>query len=188
MDSGAAGDQGRAGSAVYERFTRMVGMPPMEYLVAWRMAVAKDLSEVAERVGYASASTFSTAFSRYAGGPPRCHARAAEWPVRLTGRLLWACDDISVIAGRIGLAAVVDRAGNDADTADCHDLTLGQKGKFAHALQRVSRAAAREDRDARASAGAPVQRAACRRAWRVGTPGDDVDSRSCSPPRPQTGA
>ena len=40
---------------------------------AWRMAVAKDLlrrhdlgiSEVAERVGYSSASTFSTAFSRY---------------------------------------------------------------------------------------------------------------------------
>lgn len=47
----------------------------MEYLVAWRMAVAKDLlcrhdfgiAEVAERVGYGSASTFSTAFSRHVG-------------------------------------------------------------------------------------------------------------------------
>ena len=30
-------------SAFYERFTRTVGMPPMEYLLAWRMALAKDL-------------------------------------------------------------------------------------------------------------------------------------------------
>ena len=50
----------------------------MEYLLAWRMAVAKDLlrreglglAEVAERVGYGSASTFSTAFSRYVGQSP----------------------------------------------------------------------------------------------------------------------
>ena len=47
-------------SAFFERFTRTVGVPPMEYLLAWRMAVAKDLlrrhdlalAEVAERVGY----------------------------------------------------------------------------------------------------------------------------------------
>src|SRR6185295_913489 len=58
-------------SAFYERFTRAVGVPPMEYLLAWRMALAKDLlgrqdlalTEVAERVGYGSASAFSTAFS-----------------------------------------------------------------------------------------------------------------------------
>ena len=56
----------------------------MEYLLAWRMAVAKDLlrredlalSEVAERVGYGSASTFSTAFSRYVGQSPGRYARA----------------------------------------------------------------------------------------------------------------
>ena len=30
-------------SAFFERFTRTVGVPPMEYLLAWRMAVAKDL-------------------------------------------------------------------------------------------------------------------------------------------------
>jgi AraC-like DNA-binding protein len=65
-------------STFFERFTRAVGLPPMEYLLAWRMAVAKDLlgreelalTEVAERVGYGSASTFSTAFSRYVGLPP----------------------------------------------------------------------------------------------------------------------
>src|SRR5439155_14977279 len=30
-------------SAFFERFTRIVGLPPMEYLLAWRMALAKDL-------------------------------------------------------------------------------------------------------------------------------------------------
>lgn len=70
-------------SAFFDRFARNVGMPPMEYLLAWRMALAKDLlrrsdadiAEVAERVGYGSASTFSTAFSRYVGQPPGRYAR-----------------------------------------------------------------------------------------------------------------
>ena len=70
-------------SAFFERFSRAVGLPPMEYLLAWRMALAKDLlsrndvaiAEVAERVGYSSASTFSTAFSRYVGQPPGRYAR-----------------------------------------------------------------------------------------------------------------
>jgi AraC-like DNA-binding protein len=70
-------------SAFFERFTHRVGLPPMEYLLAWRMAVAKDLlrrqdlglGEVAERVGYGSASTFSTAFSRHVGRPPGRYAR-----------------------------------------------------------------------------------------------------------------
>ncbi len=71
-------------STFFERFTQNVGMPPMEYLLAWRMAVAKDLlrrhglgiAEVAERVGYGSASTFSTAFSRHVGEPPGRYGRA----------------------------------------------------------------------------------------------------------------
>jgi transcriptional regulator GlxA family with amidase domain len=70
-------------SAFFERFTRAVGLPPMEYLLAWRMALAKDLlrrsdiaiATVAERVGYGSASTFSTAFSRHVGQPPGRYAR-----------------------------------------------------------------------------------------------------------------
>jgi AraC-like DNA-binding protein len=65
-------------SAFFERFTRTVGVPPMEYLLSWRMAVAKDLlrredlriGEVAERVGYGAATTFSTAFSRHVGVSP----------------------------------------------------------------------------------------------------------------------
>jgi AraC-like DNA-binding protein len=70
-------------SAFFERFTQAVGVPPMEYLLSWRMAVAKNLlrshdlriAEVAERVGYGSSSTFSTAFSRHVGQPPGLYAR-----------------------------------------------------------------------------------------------------------------
>lgn len=69
---------GMSRSAFFARFTRMVGVRPMEYLATWRMAVAKGLlrrggialDEVAAQVGYASASTFSTAFSRHTGQPP----------------------------------------------------------------------------------------------------------------------
>jgi AraC-like DNA-binding protein len=70
-------------SAFYERFSRNIGMPPMEYLMAWRMAVARDLLrhdglgivEVGHRIGYGSASAFSTAFSRYTGESPSSYAR-----------------------------------------------------------------------------------------------------------------
>ena len=70
-------------SAFFERFSRAVGVPPMEYLLAWRMALAKDLlrrheggiAEVAQRVGYSSASTFSVAFTRHVGSPPGEYAR-----------------------------------------------------------------------------------------------------------------
>lgn len=71
-------------SSFFDRFTRSVGVPPMEYLLTWRMALAKDMlrrhgadiAEVAERVGYGSASTFSTAFSRHVGQSPGRYARA----------------------------------------------------------------------------------------------------------------
>ena len=73
-------------SAFFERFNRAVGVTPMEYLLAWRMALAKKLlrnqgvpvADVAERVGYSSASTFSVAFSRYVGMPPARYARERE--------------------------------------------------------------------------------------------------------------
>ena len=50
----------------------------MDYLLTWRMALAKKLLrdknmavfEVAERVGYRSASAFSVAFTRYTGIAP----------------------------------------------------------------------------------------------------------------------
>ena len=71
-------------SAFFERFNRAVGVAPMEYLLAWRMALAKNLlrqnrggiADIAQRVGYSSASTFSVAFARHVGMPPTRYARS----------------------------------------------------------------------------------------------------------------
>ena len=65
-------------SSFFERFTRIVGIAPMEYLLAWRMQIARQLlrqgelraSEIAERVGYGSSSAFSVAFRRHVGESP----------------------------------------------------------------------------------------------------------------------
>ena len=73
-------------SGFFDRFARAVGLAPMEYLLAWRMAIARDLlrrgetsiADIAERIGYGSASAFSTAFSRAVGQPPGRYARAAD--------------------------------------------------------------------------------------------------------------
>lgn len=73
-------------SSFFERFTREVGVAPMEYLLGWRMALAKDLlrrgagrmAEIAERVGYSSASTFSVAFARFTGVAPSQYARQSS--------------------------------------------------------------------------------------------------------------
>ncbi|WP_260928928.1 AraC family transcriptional regulator [Novosphingobium sp. 9] len=76
-------------SSFHDRFRREVGLAPMEYLTAWRMALAKDLlrrerigvAQVAARVGYTSASTFSTAFTRHVGQPPIVFAKGMPEPV-----------------------------------------------------------------------------------------------------------
>lgn len=80
-----AKEAGMSRSAFFDRFTRAVGLPPMEYLIAWRMALAKRLlrrrdvpiDTVAEQVGYGSASSFSTAFRRQVGESPGRYARGA---------------------------------------------------------------------------------------------------------------
>lgn len=73
-------------SAFFERFKRKVGMAPMAYLLAWRMALAKQMlrqkesrmAEIAERVGYRSVSAFSVAFTRCVGQSPARYARAGR--------------------------------------------------------------------------------------------------------------
>jgi AraC-like DNA-binding protein len=76
-------------SAFFERFSRAVGLAPMTYLLTWRMALAKNMlrqgdsggiAEIAERVGYGSASAFSVAFTRHVGLPPARYAREQMVP------------------------------------------------------------------------------------------------------------
>jgi AraC-like DNA-binding protein len=70
-------------SAFVARFGRAVGVPPMTYLLAWCLALAKNalrrqqstIAEVAEHVRYRSASAFGIAFIRHVGVPPTQFAR-----------------------------------------------------------------------------------------------------------------
>ena len=72
-------------SAFAARFTDLVGESAMKYVTRWRMHVALDLmrsegltvSAVAERVGYDSEASFSRAFKRVMGSPPRAARVAA---------------------------------------------------------------------------------------------------------------
>ncbi|YCI06628.1 AraC family transcriptional regulator (plasmid) [Ensifer sp. D2-11] len=78
-----AREAGLSRSAFFTRFSRIVGLPPMEYLKTWRMALAKKylregqatVDEIAAKVGYGSGSAFSVAFSRHVGRPPAHFAR-----------------------------------------------------------------------------------------------------------------
>jgi len=78
-----ARETGLSRSVFFERFRRELGLAPMQYLLGWRMTLAKAqlrggtaVSEVAKGSGYGSASAFSTAFARYTGLPPAVYARA----------------------------------------------------------------------------------------------------------------
>jgi AraC-like DNA-binding protein len=69
---------GLSRSALAERFTRLLGTPPMQYLANWRMQVATQtlrnssasLAEVADMVGYDSEAAFSRAFKKAVGAAP----------------------------------------------------------------------------------------------------------------------
>ncbi|WP_323771691.1 AraC family transcriptional regulator [Antarctobacter sp.] len=73
---------GLSRSGFFERFRRQVGRAPMEYATEWRMAVAKTLlrqggltnAEIAQKVGYGSASAFGLAFVRHEGLSPGAFA------------------------------------------------------------------------------------------------------------------
>ena len=79
-----AREAGLSRSAFSERFSQKVGVPPMQYLIDWRIALAKamlqrdspPLEAVAAAIGYQSASAFSTAFRREVGSPPSHFARS----------------------------------------------------------------------------------------------------------------
>ncbi|MFE0418485.1 AraC family transcriptional regulator [Streptomyces tendae] len=70
-------------SVLAQRFVRRVGLTPIEYLLSWRMAMAKralrqgdqSIAEIARAIGYGSTTAFSTAFSRVTGSAPGRYAR-----------------------------------------------------------------------------------------------------------------
>jgi len=71
-------------SAFYERFVRLIGQPPMQYLTQWRMQAAANLlrqsrapvASIALDVGYESEAAFTRAFKRLVGKPPASWRRS----------------------------------------------------------------------------------------------------------------
>jgi AraC-like DNA-binding protein len=69
---------GLSRSALAQRFTDLLGLPPMQYLARWRLQVAaqelligsKSLAAVAAQVGYELEAAFNRAFKREFGMPP----------------------------------------------------------------------------------------------------------------------
>ena len=65
-------------SAFVDRFTTLIGMPPIRYLTVWRLQAAKlglretrkTIEQLAQEVGYGSGEAFSRAFKREFGLSP----------------------------------------------------------------------------------------------------------------------
>ena len=80
-----AAEVGMSRSAFADRFTSLIGAPPMRYLTNWRMQVAagklresrQSISQIAFDVGYDSEAAFTRAFRREMGQPP------ATWRKRM---------------------------------------------------------------------------------------------------------
>jgi AraC-like DNA-binding protein len=75
---------GLSRSALADRFIRLIGVPPMQYLASWRMQVAtqklrntsSSLGQVAEFIGYDSEAAFSRAFKKAFGAAPATWRRS----------------------------------------------------------------------------------------------------------------
>ncbi len=72
---------GMSRSSFAQRFKEVVGMPPLTYLIDYRLRLAarylrlqqNSISRISELVGYASDSTFSQAFKRVYGVSPKAY-------------------------------------------------------------------------------------------------------------------
>ncbi|MEO8040443.1 MAG: AraC family transcriptional regulator [Betaproteobacteria bacterium] len=75
---------GLSRSALHERFVQLVGQPPMQYLMHWRVQCGARLlreghatvATIAQEVGYDSEAAFARAFKRLVGQPPASWRRA----------------------------------------------------------------------------------------------------------------
>jgi AraC-like DNA-binding protein len=93
-----AGAVGLSRSALADRFTALVGQPPMQYLTRWRLQLAANLlrsgarnvASVAADVGYDSEAAFNRAFKRELGVTPaawrRNPAKAPRPPMETAAR------------------------------------------------------------------------------------------------------
>ncbi|MNT88843.1 Transposon Tn10 TetD protein [compost metagenome] len=79
-----AGNVGLSRSALAQRFTDLLGQPPMQYLAHWRLRTAtaqlrsdnRSIRQIAGAVGSDSEAAFSRAFKREFGLPPASWRRS----------------------------------------------------------------------------------------------------------------
>jgi len=77
-------------SALGQRFSALIGRPPMEYLMRWRILLAArhmqesraPIVDIAAGVGYESEAAFNRAFKREFGAPPAAWRRQAARSAR----------------------------------------------------------------------------------------------------------
>jgi AraC-like DNA-binding protein len=77
---------GLSRSALADRFTEFVGVPPMQYLAKWRMQIASgmltqgqsNIAKIAVDVGYESEAAFSRAFKKVVGMPPAAWRKSRQ--------------------------------------------------------------------------------------------------------------
>ena len=73
-------------TVLVERFTELVGIPPMQYLTQWRLQLAAEqllsgsakVAAIGANVGYESEAAFSRAFKRATGKAPASWRRARQ--------------------------------------------------------------------------------------------------------------
>jgi AraC-like DNA-binding protein len=77
---------GTSRTVLIERFSALVGVPPMQYLTHWRLQLAADhlargsakVASIGARVGYDSEAAFSRAFKRATGQSPSAWRSARQ--------------------------------------------------------------------------------------------------------------
>jgi AraC-like DNA-binding protein len=91
--AGLAREVGLSRSALVERFSQFLSVPPMTYLTRWRLQLAaraltttpRGVADISADVGYESEAAFNRAFKREFGAPParyRREARRTQHPTR----------------------------------------------------------------------------------------------------------
>ncbi|HSC85777.1 MAG TPA: AraC family transcriptional regulator [Polyangiaceae bacterium] len=81
-----AKEVGMSRSVLADRFSELVGVPPMQYLTDWRMQLtatmlrnsSEGLARIAESVGYGSEAALSRAFKRSVGQSPAAYRAASH--------------------------------------------------------------------------------------------------------------
>jgi AraC-like DNA-binding protein len=81
-----AREVGLSRSALHVRFTKFLGLPPMQYLANWRIQLgarmlresSRTVATIALEVGYDSEAAFSRAFRRLVGMPPAAWRKTQE--------------------------------------------------------------------------------------------------------------